>query len=85
VGGEDGGRWIGGTVARDFKALAISPCVKQNFVASPAQERLLVLAGLIESGELVPVIDRSYAPSEVRNAIRDLEAGRIRGKAVIPI
>lgn len=41
------------------------------------------LAELVTSGRLTPVIDRSCELSEVPEAIRDLEAGRVRGKILV--
>jgi NADPH:quinone reductase-like Zn-dependent oxidoreductase len=85
VGGEGGGRWLGGT-DRQLRALALSPFVSQKlgtFVASENHEDMLVLKELIESGKVTPVIDRTYPLSEVPEAIRYLEEGRAKGKVVI--
>lgn len=46
---------------------------------------LVVLKELIESGKVVPVIDRSYPLSEVPAAYRYAEAGRTRGKVVVAL
>jgi NADPH:quinone reductase-like Zn-dependent oxidoreductase len=40
---------------------------------------------LIESGEITPVVDRTYPLSETQEAMRYLEEGRVRGKVVITI
>ena len=88
VGGEDGGRWIGATVVRDFQALAISRFVRQRlrmFIAKPRYEDLQCLLELIEAGKITPVIDRTYPLSEVPEAIRYLEQGQARGKVVIRV
>ena len=88
VGGEDGGRWIGATVVRDFQALAISRFVQQKlrmFIAKPNSKDLRSLVELIEAGKITPVIDRTYPLSEVPDAIRYLEDGRTRGKVVITV
>jgi NADPH:quinone reductase-like Zn-dependent oxidoreductase len=85
VGGEGGGRWLGGT-DRQLRALALSPFVSQKlgtFVASENHEDMLVLKELIESGKVTPVIDRTYPLSEVPEAIRYLAEGRAKGKVVI--
>jgi NADPH:quinone reductase-like Zn-dependent oxidoreductase len=47
------------------------------------KEDLDFLQQMVEAGKLKPVIDRRYALSEVPRAFRDLEAGHVRGKAVI--
>ena len=85
VGGETGGRWLGGT-DRQIRALALSPFVGQKlgtFVNRENHEDLMVLKELIESGKLTPVIDRTYPLAEVSEAMRYLEEGHARGKAVI--
>lgn len=87
VGGEGGGRWLG-VVARLLRARLLSPFVGQNlrtFLSSENHEDMLVLAELIESGKLIPVIDRTYPLAEASEAIRYLEEGRVRGKVVINI
>jgi len=45
----------------------------------------MALRELIDSGQLAPVIDRSYPLSEVAAAIRYLLDGRARGKLVITV
>jgi len=87
VGGEGGGRWLGGT-DRQIRALVLSPFVSQKlgtFVNKENHEDLLVLKELIESGKVTPVIDRTYPLSEVPEAIRYLEEGHARGKVVITV
>lgn len=86
VGGEGGGRWFG--MGRQLRALAISPLVRQRltmFIASQRYEDLLFLKQLIEAGKVTPAIDRTYSLVEVPEAIRDLEQGKVRGKAVITV
>ena len=85
VGGETGGRWLGGT-DRQLRALMLSPFVSQKlgtFVSSENHEDMIVLKELIESGKVTPVIDRTYPLAEVPEAIRYLEEGHARGKVVI--
>jgi NADPH:quinone reductase-like Zn-dependent oxidoreductase len=87
VGGEGGGRWLGGT-DRQLRALALSPFIKQNLRGLMSVERkedLRFLSGLIEDGNVVPVIDRTYALQEVPEAIRYVKAGRARGKVLITV
>lgn len=85
--GTSGGRWIG-TVGRSFKALALSPFVRQRlrpFVSLPKKEDLVVLKEFIEAGKITPVIDRTYPLSEVPEAMRYLEKGHAQGKIVITV
>ena len=87
VGGETGGRWLGGT-DRQLRALLLSRFVGQQlttFICRENHEDLLVLKELIEAGRITPVIDRSYPLSEAPEAIRYLEEGRARGKVVITV
>jgi NADPH:quinone reductase-like Zn-dependent oxidoreductase len=87
VGGEGGGRWLGG-MQRQARALVTSPFVRQRlrvFVAREHYEELLVLTELVNTGRLTPVVDRTYPLSEAPEAIRYLEAGHARGKVVISV
>jgi NADPH:quinone reductase-like Zn-dependent oxidoreductase len=85
VGGETGGRWLGGA-DRQIRALLLSRLVKQTlktFVAKENHQDLIVLKDLVESGTLTPAIDRVYTLVETPQAIRQLERGLVRGKIVI--
>jgi NADPH:quinone reductase-like Zn-dependent oxidoreductase len=85
VGGEGGGRWLGGT-DRQIRALVLSRFVGQKlgtFISKENHEDMLVLKELIEAGKVTPVIDRTYPLSEVPQAIRYVEQGQARGKVVI--
>ena len=85
VGGETGGRWLGG-FDRSLRAVLLSPLVSQRLGMLASSENsgdLRVLADLIESGQLTPAIDRTYPLSETPAAIRYVRAGQARGKVVI--
>jgi len=87
IGGEGGGRWLGGT-DRQLRAMILSPFVRQKlgtFVNKENHEDLIVLKELIESGKVTPVIDRTYPLAEVPEAMRYLEEGHARGKVVITV
>jgi NADPH:quinone reductase-like Zn-dependent oxidoreductase len=53
------------------------------FLASMNGKDLAVLAGLIQSGQVTPVIDRQYPLSQVKEAVAYLEQGHARGKVVL--
>ena len=53
--------------------------------AIPKQEDLLYIAELLETGKVVPVIDRCYPLSQTADAIRYLEAGHALGKVIITV
>ncbi|WP_326586170.1 zinc-binding dehydrogenase [Streptomyces sp. NBC_01294] len=86
VGGEGGGRWIGGN-ERQLGVLLMSPFVGHRLRALAAMEHhhseLQVLTELIEAGSVTPVVDRTYPLAEVPDAIRYLREGHVRGKIVI--
>ncbi|MEV6987148.1 NAD(P)-dependent alcohol dehydrogenase [Sphaerisporangium sp. NPDC051017] len=87
AGGEGGGRWLGGT-QRQLQVLALSPFVRHDLrplMSSESTEDLQVLTGLIESGKVTPVVDRTYPLDEAPDAIRHLRAGRARGKFVVTV
>jgi NADPH:quinone reductase-like Zn-dependent oxidoreductase len=87
VGGEGGGKWLGGT-DRQLRATMLSPFVGQKlgtFINKEYYEYMLVLKDLIESGKVTPVIDRTYTLAEVPEAIRYLERGHAQGKVVITL
>lgn len=87
VGGETGGRWLGG-VDRQLRALVLSRFVSQTlttFISSENHEDLIALGELLESGAVTPVVDRTYPLAEVPEAIRYLEAGRAGGKVAITV
>lgn len=86
AGGEDGGAWTG--MRRQFRALALSPFVRQRLTTFICKERgcdLERLAELIEQGTLTPRLDRTFPLHQVPEAMRYLEAGNARGKVAITI
>jgi len=86
-GGHSDGRWIGplGTV---IEVLVSSLFARQQLGPSiKLQNRadLLVLKGLIEGGEVTPVIDGTYPLSGTAEAIGHVGAGHARGTVVITV
>lgn len=87
VGALDKGHWLG-PLWGSVKALFVSPFISQKFVfflADLDQSDLGVLRDLMEAGKVTPVIDRTYALSDVPAAIGYLEQGHARGKVVITV
>jgi NADPH:quinone reductase-like Zn-dependent oxidoreductase len=87
VGGEGGGRWMGGFL-RNLRAPVVSRFVGQRLrmlVSKERQEDLEVLRELVEAGKLRPLIGRTYPLGEAPEAMRALEAGNTRGKIVITV
>ena len=88
VGGEGGGRWLGGFDRQILRAPMLSPFVSQTLRPLISKERrkdLVVLTELIEAGKVTPIIDGTHPLSEVPEAIRYLERGHARGKVVITV
>jgi NADPH:quinone reductase-like Zn-dependent oxidoreductase len=87
VGGEGGGRWMGGFL-RNLRAPVLSRFVGQRLRMLASKERpedLQTLRELLEAGKLTPRIGRTYSLAEVPEAMRALEAGHTRGKVVITV
>jgi NADPH:quinone reductase-like Zn-dependent oxidoreductase len=51
----------------------------------PDGAQLAELAGWIDEGKLRPLLHRTYPLTEIRDAFRELEGGRARGKIVVTI
>ena len=86
VGGEQGGDWTGGTIGRQLRARTVSLFARQRLTSCIAKERgsdVERLSKLITNGQVIPSIDRSYPLAEAPKAMRQLEAGQVRGKIVI--
>jgi NADPH:quinone reductase-like Zn-dependent oxidoreductase len=85
--GESSGHMIG-PLGRVVKARALSPFVGQtmvSFTVKPNTQDLESVRTLVESGDVSPVIDRSYPLAEVPEAIAYLEEGHARGKVLIEV
>jgi len=77
-----------GVMARPLKAMILSPFISQQMgmmMADTNQKDLTVLAEMMETGKLKPVIDRTYKLDQVPDAIRYLEEGHARGKVIIAV
>jgi NADPH:quinone reductase-like Zn-dependent oxidoreductase len=86
VGG--GGGRILGPIIQVLKARALDPFVSQRMrpvSAKPNAADLQEMAGLLETGAVTPVIDRTYPLAEVADAIAHVETGRVRGKVVLTV
>jgi NADPH:quinone reductase-like Zn-dependent oxidoreductase len=85
VGGEGGGRWLGG-MQRNLGGLLLSPFSRQKlrglFATEPAAD-LEHLRSLIEAGTVTPVLDRTFPLAQAADAVRYQHAGKARGKIVV--
>jgi NADPH:quinone reductase-like Zn-dependent oxidoreductase len=77
-----------GRLGRPFQAMVLSKFVDQEMgmmMAEMNHNDLTILADMMQSGKLNPVIDRTYKLNEVPEAIRYLEEGHARGKVIITV
>lgn len=88
VGGGQADRPVLGGLDRTLRAQLLSMFVRQklrNLIAKEQAEDIEELGRLIESGDVTPVIDRTYALAEAPDAIRYLADGHAAGKIVIRV
>jgi NADPH:quinone reductase-like Zn-dependent oxidoreductase len=91
MAGVGGAGWHDGMAMRlvgELNAYLRSRFVSQKFISYIAQfnkKDMTILADLMQSGKLTPVIDRTYKISDVPEALRYLEQGHARGKVVIAV
>ena len=86
-GGPNDSRWVG-PFGRVIKTMVLSPFTSQKMgmmMADANGKDLTILADMMQSGKLKPVIDRTYKLNEVPAAIAYLEEGHARGKVVITV
>ena len=83
-GGEGGGKILG--IGRQLRAVALSPFIRQRlamFVGTDHHEPLERLTKMIDDGRVTPAIDEVFPLQQAAEAMRRLEAGRVRGKVVL--
>ncbi len=71
-----------------LQVLLLSPFVEQEIVPILAHldsGDLVMLAEMMENGQVKPVIDRRFALEQVPEALRYSESGRARGKIIITV
>src|SRR5438093_5338812 len=87
-GGVNEQGFLGG-LAKALKAAFFSKFVSQKMgmmMADPSTKDLTLLADMVQSGKIKPVIDRTYESlSQIPDAIRYVEEGHARGKVVITV
>jgi NADPH:quinone reductase-like Zn-dependent oxidoreductase len=91
MAGLGGAGWhdgMGMRLAGELNAYVRSRFVREKFVAYIAafnKADMTILADLMQSGKMTPVIDRTYKLSDVPAALQYLEQGHARGKVVITV
>jgi len=87
AGGEGGGNVTGG-IGRQLRGQLLSGFLRQRITGLLCKENaadLDVLRSLMESGQLLPVVDRTCTLTQLPDAFHSLETGKLRGKiAVVP-
>lgn len=87
-----GGHYVmaGGATAQVFQAMFLGPWLSKRggktlavLETKPSRDDLCHLNGLLEAGQVTPLIDRTFPLAGVPDAIRYIEQGRARGKVVI--
>lgn len=71
-----------------FRTLAMRPFISQKIVfgvTKPTRADLQVLADMMQSGAVTPVIDTVYPLAATADAFRHLEAGHAHGKIIVTI
>jgi NADPH:quinone reductase-like Zn-dependent oxidoreductase len=83
---------IGGSAAQLFQALLLAPFLNLfgskkmlGMMTRPFLEDLVVLKDLLETGKMVPVIDRCYPLAKTAEAVRYVMEGHPRGMVIITI
>ena len=81
---------VGGSTAAILQTVFLGPLVSMIgskktgiLMHKPNQKDLVYLNELLETGKVVPVIDRRYPLSEVARALRRFGEGHVKGKVVI--
>jgi NADPH:quinone reductase-like Zn-dependent oxidoreductase len=80
-------RWLG-PLGRIVKARVLSGFTRQQlkpFLSVGKRQDLLTLADLLATGQVTPVIDRTYPLDEAADALRYVGAGHTRGKVVVTV
>jgi NADPH:quinone reductase-like Zn-dependent oxidoreductase len=78
--------WMLRPLARMVTQLVLSRLGSQSLTgifAKASQADLAIMCNLMKAGKVIPVLDKTYTFSELREAIRYLETGHARGKVVI--
>ena len=87
VGGEAGGSFSG-SMNRPLRGMALSPFLRQrltNFLARQRASDLDRLTPLLEAGKVTPSLGATYPLDRAPEAMRQLEAGKVRGKIAITV
>jgi NADPH:quinone reductase-like Zn-dependent oxidoreductase len=88
VGGEGGGRWLGGFPQRIIAASLLSLGGRRRlrgFISPDRREDLAAVAELIWASRVQPYVDRTFALADAGQAMALQATGTVRGKLVITV
>ena len=80
-----GGRWLG-PIGRIVRARVLSGFTRQKlkpFTSVGKRQDLLTLADLLATGQLTPLIDRTYPLDKAADALRYIAVGHTHGKVLV--
>jgi NADPH:quinone reductase-like Zn-dependent oxidoreductase len=86
VGAENAGNLTG--MGRQVRGALLSLLVRQRLAILAAKERatdLVRLTEMIEAGQVTPSVDAAYPLDQAPEAMRRLQAGKVRGKVAITV
>jgi NADPH:quinone reductase-like Zn-dependent oxidoreductase len=86
VGAASTGKWLG--MGRQAQVVATSPFVSQTLkpmLAGTKHEDLETIVGMVESGQVTPVVETVYPLEQASDAVRHVQQGRARGKVVVTV
>jgi len=83
---------VGGTVSAIFQAFFVGTWLSRRsqqhlgvLMMQVNQKNLMVMKDFLEAGDIMPVIDKTYAFKDIPVAFRYFEEGHVRGKVVITV
>jgi len=82
-----GGQWIG-PIVRVVGGIVLSRLSARHsraFLATVNRDDLQTLKELVESGGIIPVIDRTLTFDQIPEGVRLVEAGQVAGKVVVTV
>jgi NADPH:quinone reductase-like Zn-dependent oxidoreductase len=86
--GDAAGKWLG-SLPRALGLVAKSPFMSQlpaiNFKLPPKKDSMALLTRHLETGDLTPIVDRTFSLNQVPEALQYLQTGKALGKIVISI
>jgi NADPH:quinone reductase-like Zn-dependent oxidoreductase len=86
VGAASTGKWLG--MGRQAQVVATSPFVSQTLkpmLAGVKHEDLETIVGMVEAGQVTPVVETVYPLEQAPDAVRHVQQGHAIGKVVVTV